>query len=408
MNGKSDTLKVQMFGKFSLAYQGQEIRVGKKQTTKALQMLQALLYAGSAGLNRSQLLEYTFGVDLEKDLSNNLSVTVYYLRKLLKESGLPKECRIGIENGRYRFYAPCPVRVDVQLFQDYLRDAESHTDEGRLECLIKACRIYSGHFLPALAGEEWVTIEGARFQNLYSEALEEVCEMLKERREYDTILELCRHASLLYPFGEWQIWQMECLYAMHRVQEAKELYEKTEAMYYDELDVPPSERMTEFFQRMSSHVQLDVMDFDEIQKSLQEEAGLSGAYYCSYPSFVDSYHMAVRVMERSGQSIYLMLCTISDSRKKIAGHPERMKEVSDKLSEAIQEALRRGDFFTRYNASQFLVLLTGIRKEECPIAISRIDACFRQREASRQVEVTYRTASIAYVHVEESNLSFSN
>lgn len=106
----------------------------------------------------------------------------------------------------------------------------------------------------------------------------------------------------------------------------------------------------------------------------------------------------VRVMERSGQSIYLMLCMISDERKKMQEPPaDRMKTVSDKLAQAIREALRRGDVFTRYNKSQFLVLLTGIRKEECSIIISRIDANFRRRENSRRIHVTYRAASIACI-----------
>ncbi|MDE7059169.1 MAG: GGDEF domain-containing protein [Lachnospiraceae bacterium] len=118
---------------------------------------------------------------------------------------------------------------------------------------------------------------------------------------------------------------------------------------------------------------------------LEEEAGQDGAYYCPYPSFIDSYHMAVRIMERSRQSIYLMLCTIHDERKQLTENLERLKEISDKLAESIQIALRRGDVFTRYNMSQFLVILMGIRQEERPITVSWIDACFHQRESSRRV-----------------------
>lgn len=77
-----------------------------------------------------------------------------------------------------------------------------------------------------------------------------------------------------------------------------------------------------------------------------------------------------------------------------------MKELSGKLSSSIREALRKGDTFTCYNLSQYLVLLTGIRKEECSIATSRIDTCFRKKESSRRVHINYRMASI--INISES------
>jgi len=102
-------------------------------------------------------------------------------------------------------------------------------------------------------------------------------------------------------------------------------------------------------------------------------------------------------MERSGESVYLLVCTITDEKRQVIEDEERLREISERLSEAIREALRQGDVYTRYNMSQFLVILLGIRKEECSITIGRIDACFRKKESSRKIEVSYRTASIANV-----------
>ena len=103
MDRKEKLLEVQMLGGFQLTYQGQEFQVGKKQTTKALRMLQMLLHAGAAGVSREQLILNLFGYEAESDVSNNLSVTVHYLRKLQKESLLPKENYIYIKGGRYGF-----------------------------------------------------------------------------------------------------------------------------------------------------------------------------------------------------------------------------------------------------------------------------------------------------------------
>ena len=407
MDRKEKLLEVQMLGGFQLTYQGQEFQVGKKQTTKALRMLQMLLHAGAAGVSREQLILNLFGYEAESDVINNLSVTVHYLRKLLKESLLPKENYIYIKGGRYGFSSSFPVKVDALDFQEQMERAKKESEESRLELLKNACWLYRGHFLPALSGEEWVTVEGAYYRYLYTECMEELFQLMMARGEQEELFELCGRAAAIYPFDEWQICQMECLMALKRFKEARALYEKTESLYLDELDAAPMERMTEFFHKMSREIQMESGNFNEIQAQLKEEGWEPGAYYCSYPSFVDTYRVMARVMERSGQSVYLMLCTILDERKKHQANSEGLKKVSDKLRECIQQSLRHGDVFTQYNKSQFLVLLMGLRKEESTVIINRIDTCFRRQESSRRVHVTYRTASIAYISEENSTFTLT-
>lgn len=395
---KENALTVQMLGDFVMTYQGKIIQTGRNQTTKVLQLLQLLLYAGPQGLTRLQLMERLYDSEMEGDRANNLRVTVFHLRKLLKNTDLPKEQYISTENGRYRFVSSFPVEVDVVRFEELIRQAEkAENPEQRLELLKEACYDYKGYFLPALSGEEWVIVAGAHFQNMYFTALEEVCEQMKQRGEYAELLELCSQAAALYPFDEWQIYQMECLLELGRPKEAMSLYERTTEMYFDELDMPPSERMVACFRQMSGQIQLNTGDFNEIREMLKENPQRSGAYYCTYPSFMDIYRIIVRTMERSGQSVYLLLCTILDERQKRMEDSENLKRISECLSEAIQETLRRGDAFTRYNMSQYLVLLTGTRREDCHIATSRIDTSFRKKVSSRRIHVNYRVASIANI-----------
>ncbi len=73
MNGGA-VLKVRMFGGFQMSYRGEKFQIGKKQTAKAVRLLQMLLHAGAAGIAREQLLEDLFGHEAETDLANNLIV----------------------------------------------------------------------------------------------------------------------------------------------------------------------------------------------------------------------------------------------------------------------------------------------------------------------------------------------
>ena len=88
------------------------------------------------------------------------------------------------------------------------------------------------------------------------------------------------------------------------------------------------------------------------------------------------------MMERGGQSVYLMLCTVVDSK----GIPMRegplLGELSHRLEEAIRLSVRRGDAINRYGAGQYLLLLVNTTRENCRILQKRINCRFltgRQR-----------------------------
>lgn len=68
----------------------------------------------------------------------------------------------------------------------------------------------------------------------------------------------------------------------------------------------------ERFHAMSDKVQYHAVVMTDIKQGLQEEKFQSGAYFCTYPGFTDCYHIVCRMLERNGQSAYLMLCTMVD------------------------------------------------------------------------------------------------
>ena len=94
--------------------------------------------------------------------------------------------------------------------------------------------------------------------------------------------------------------------------------------------------------------------------------------YCSYPSFIDAYHLLSRNMERSGRSIFLMLCTVVDYEGRVIQNQEKLKVRSEYLKQAIGSSLRQGDAFTKYSNSQYIILLVGTKQEGCEIIYRRI------------------------------------
>lgn len=392
---QENRLEIRMFGKFEMGYNGQVLNLGHSQTTKAMKLLQLLLFYGEQGIHRSEVIQYLFGVDAEGNLQTNLRVIVHNLRKILEKSGLPEGEYIVIDSGVYRFNANCEVTVDATRFESLVVQARDEQEPQQCALLREAFELYKGHLLPEIYSEEWVIVNSARFQNLYTECLENLIEILRKKNLYQEVYNISNYAASLYPLDEWQVYEMEALVALGETKSALALYEKTTAMYFEELLMPPSDQMLECFQHMKDQLNMKIRGISEIQSGMEEKEFSKGAFFCQYPSFADSYRMMNRIMERSGQSVYLLMCTLHDEKEQLEEDAENFKAVSDVLFDSIQESLRRGDIFTKYNLKQYLVMLIGIRKEECSIVTSRIDSSFRKKCSNRNIKIQYHISSVA-------------
>ena len=72
--------------------------------------------------------------------------------------------------------------------------------------------------------------------------------------------------------------------------------------------------MLDCFYHMKEQLNMKTRDIGEIQSGMEEKEFSQGAFFCQYPSFADSYRMMSRMMERSGQSVYLLMCTLNDEK----------------------------------------------------------------------------------------------
>lgn len=373
MNDQKSILCARMLGKEEITYEGESIFGSKNCTTKAVRLLLILLYNGEEGITRSRLLEELYGREEMADAANNLRVTVHRLKKILAEANLPAFEYIVLKNGIYKWNSPMKTVVDALEFQKRVAEADHEADEDKkAEILKEALQLYQGEFLPLLSSDEWVVIESIRLKELYSKSLQWLCSYLKKCKEYEEILQLVEPACRIYPLDEWQSVKIDCYIELNLYEDALQEYEKTVKLLSEELGVAPSEKMMNQFQTMSERISSRPRLIGEIKGSLQEEGEERGAFYCTAPSFRDAYRMMQRSMERNGQSVYLMLCTITDGKGHCMRESEKLEHMSETLHQSIKKSLRRCDTFTRYNSAQFLIMLTGINEENCNIVADRI------------------------------------
>ncbi len=238
-------------------------------------------------------------------------------------------------------------------------------------------------FLPSQAGMIWAAQEARRYQGMFFSCVEEAVILLRMQEDWIRMKELGTYVCKISPFADWEVITMEALVAMGWMAEARKLYDDTMELYMQEQGCHPSKKLMELLDRLGTQMDHRYAMLDAIQTELSEERDeLSGGYLCTWPVFQGIYQIIKRILERSGQSVYLMLCTIVDSKGNPMEDSPLLEELSERLEMAVCRAIRHGDTVTRYGKGQYLVLLVNTTRENCKVVQKRINEQFlvgRQR-----------------------------
>jgi len=393
-------LQVRMLGGFSISYNGKENVPGRNTTSKFVQLLQIIWAHGEKGITRDSLIDALYGEEDSANISNSFNNLIYQMRKQMVSAGFPDADYVCKKMGVYIADPEVQIDLDVLAFEKLAADGmEEKNDSLRCEIYQKALALYRGELLPHLATESWVIIESVALRRTYDDIVTWMGTYLKEQKSYDAAYHLYAKAAEIYPESDWQIGQIESLIARGDYKEAFRLYDKVVDFYTQELGLPISPKLMQYYQEMSTKIDNAQSRIGEIQSELlinraeTVETG-EGAYDCTYPSFIDAYHILSRNMARTGYSVYMMLCTIVDYEGKPIRNPEKLKNRSQSLYEAIRQTLRQGDTFTRYSNAQYLILLVGTSQEDCDIIYRRIVHKMKNIAGTR-AEFKYSVVSLA-------------
>lgn len=373
-----DTLYVQMFGNFQMSYAGKLLTRERRKDTHFTSLMQILLHYVKEGVGRDYLEEVLLG---DRDIENRhqaLQTIIYKAKRKLKGMGLPDVNYIIFEEGMYRWTPQIPVEEDAAVFERLYRQADEAEDEEEKYTLCRsACYTYKGEFLSTYAGVMWAGAEARRYSEMFCSCVQQTASILRRRQDWFSLEKLGRYVTGIAPFSDWESITMEALIKSRRYEEARQLYADTADSYLRERGIYPSGKIIKMMDELGKQMKHSYEVLDQIQNNLVEDAKeIKGGYQCSYPVFRSVYHIVNRMMERGGQSVYLMLCTLVDGKGNPMKEGKKLNELSVRLNEAIRGAVRHGDIINQYGNGQFLVLLINTTRENCVVIERRINQRF--------------------------------
>ncbi len=382
--------------------------MGSNSKANFLKLTEIVLLRGMGGVSKRDLIDGIFGHKSLLDENNSLNNLLHQARTQLKKAGMPGR---KIIDGKRGVYAPennpdYEYILDVQEFEDVCLKAKSEKkDDKKLYYYQKAFGIYGGELLPEFATDYWVILESVRLKRLYDDVVDFLGKHYKEAEDFEALFDLYDKANKIYPDNGWQIEMIDALILRKEYKTAYELYTKCAHYYQDELEVPIPDALRSCYERLSDNVRVVTDDIRQIQaniirkdEKLKSEMGTRkiGAYLCPFTSFIDVYHVLRRNLERRGSSIFMMLCTLVDYEGKPIQNQEKLNARAEILQQSLSEGLRKGDVYTKYSSSQYLILLIGTKREDCAIIYQRLSRRVKELAGSR-AEFRYRIVSLAEI-----------
>lgn len=393
---ETSVLQVNLFGEFSLTYNGMSIDDSGSRSKKLWMLLEYLLVFRGREVTQNEIIELLWPDEDVSNPANTLKVLIHRIRQTLDQLGLDGKSLIVSHRGTYSWQNNgVELVVDTDLFEKLYRKAEAEKDpEQRLTHLLRAIDVYKGDFLPKMSYEVWVVPICTYYHGLYIKLVKDAIVILNERKRFDDIIRICHNAVVVDPYDEsLHISLIEALADSSRYREALSHYESATKMFYSQFGITPSQEFMAVYKRVIKMTNDVETDLTIIKGGLQEVQDARGAFYCEYEIFKEIYQLEARAQMRSGQTVFLCLLTITDA------NGERLKQKTlspamDKLMNAIGTSLRHGDVYTRFSISQYLVMLPCVTLENGEMVMERIIRRFRRDNPRSTAVIHYNVQPI--------------
>lgn len=394
-SGKSTKIGIQMFGEFSITINGKTLTNLKGHTKRVWMLIQYLIAQRSVPVPLDRLLREIWDGRDCGDPENALKNLVYRARSILRDLSGDQSQFIIFLNGTYVWNNQYECNVDSERFLDYAEKAclEKARDEKRIRWYQKAIGLYQDGFLPKSAYSTWVILQSTRYMGLYLRCVVGLCGLLAQKNRFEEMIPVCEEALRLFPYEEpVHILLLQAYSNTGCEGKAFDHYDRAVKLFYQEFGVNLGGLFKPYVSRVSDSSRPQT-DLESIQSDLQEKTKAKGAFYCDYDMFKYLYRSQVRLMPRSGLSIFLILFTMS-GKDGCVPNPEELRTASEKLKNAILTGMRRGDTVASCSATQYIALLQTVTSETAQGVVQRVMRKFRFDYRRDAVHVTTKITSV--------------
>ncbi|NLY18788.1 MAG: response regulator receiver protein [Clostridiaceae bacterium] len=366
-------ITIHTLGSFEICRNNECVYLPSAKSTKLWDLFKFLLANKGMGMPPETILENLYPDENYENPKNTLQNLVYRLRKLLNGEEIFSNygCNILFSNGCYSLYIPDDIALDTDIFEQYLHEADIHKYEclqKTADCLEKAISLYRGDYFPELVYEDWVIPKRNYYRRLFTQAVNDLTNIYKQKKEYDDSIRICEKAIQIEPYEEeFHISLMESLIEKGKISEARKHYGYITSLLYKQFGIKPTVEM----QRIYHTLKDDRYKIDNgltIDEYVEDE-NKGGAFYCDPKVFRSLFIIEKRRNERANEPV---LPVSFNFEGKDNSDINANSSIFIEFRKFLIKSLRKGDVVTTWNDRYLLVLLPRIDYKGVRVVTDRI------------------------------------
>ncbi len=360
-------LYITTLGVFDLKVKDESIAQDFGRSYRIIKLLHYFLTFKNKKLLPESIIDNLYQDSQSFDPKNMLRAQIYRLRQSLKKlvpEGQEERDYISIifSNGYYSLELGKKIILDVDLFEDLIRDGDNIREKDinkAIEIYKRAINLYKGNYLEESSYEIWLVPIRNYYNRIYIKTLFNLLDLLKEKNEYESIIEICEEAIQYISEEEGiHIYLMESMLKLGQIKNALSYYEFIFPSFSNEIANTLSPRMKNIYKKIQSHFNENKkLEIGEIELKLEEE-NETGPLYCNMDYFKFIFSSQKRKRKYGEERDYISLISLDSN----IYDKEEIKKWSKIVRNALDKTLRKGDIYTFWNDTQVLVLLSNVKE----------------------------------------------
>lgn len=399
-------LEIQLLGGVFVRYGEKEIGLGiaNTKTGKMWTLFKYIVLNSGRIVLQEELIDRLWPEMEVANPANSLKVLVFKLRRELDSlGGVPGSEVILTAGGGYCFNTEIPYVLDIDTFDRYLEMAGKAVDrDEKIRMLHSAVECYKGNVYVEARRGSWAIPIQAHYCELYEKAVRALADMLMEKGEYETVIDVCKRALLIQPYSEEFYYYIIRSYTlMKNYGAAAEMYREAQRVMNNEFGTRPDARFESAYREIMKQKPKSNLTVEDIQRELKEE-NVCTTLFVEYGEFRQIYRLIARRQNRISKKSYIFTYSLGVQRGRSVSKEIRKKHVQI-LGDALAFGLRRSDVFCRTGATQYTVLVEDISEEDAEKIPKRIREYFDRNKEKREISLVYRAAVIEQSYFEEKD-----
>lgn len=393
---ESNSLIASMLGSCKLSYQGKTLDSKNVHSKRIWTLLAYLITNRHRAVTQNELIELLYPDDKSESPLSALKTLVHRARSALNKLGFA-DGKLMLQQalGGYQWNLNLPLELDVEVFEKLSEASKLEGNrDAQLQSRLRAIDLYKGDFLADFGEETWTIPITSYYRYLYMDTVLLALEELMEQNRFSDVINVSQKAIGIDPYEERLYYQLvSALISTNQIPAAKTQYEKMTKLFYSEFGVTPSKELQSLYKKLTNANNGIEKDLSIIKTQMQDDGEKRGAFYCEYEFFKDIYKLVLRTVARDEKPIHICLLSIHQ-REESRLPPKTQEMVMNRLSDCIQLSLRKGDIYSRYSISQYIILLPLATYENSEMVLARIIGRFWQENPYLSVQTTYSIEAI--------------